>query len=315
MASTSRARRIFARFDPPTPEGVKIYLEHLMKLYILSDLHLEFAPFVPDYDAADAADVIVLAGDIHLGTHGIALAQWTFRGKPVIYVAGNHEFYGSHWDALLPELEEQAARSNVHFLENAAVTIDGIRFLGTTLWTDFEFFGSDTKAKNMALSEARLNDFRLIKAGLAPESQSRCYESDSGLAVRISPGQAYEGQLTAAHTLERHENSRAWLRDEVPKGDPAKTVVITHHFPHQNSCAPQWQNDPLTSIFGSTLPEDVLLSAKLWIHGHTHESCDYRLADAGRTVRIVCNPRGYPLERWAKSVENARFDPALFAEI
>lgn len=286
-----------------------------MKLYILSDLHLEFAGFTPDHDAADAADVIVLAGDIHLGTQGIAWAQWTFPDKPVIYVAGNHEFYHGHWNALLPALKEQAARSNVHLLENAAVTIDGIRFLGTTLWTDFEFFGSETKARNMALSESRLNDFRLIAAGLAPESQSRCYKSESGLAVTMSPGQAYEGRLTAAHTLERHENSRAWLRDELLKGDPAKTVVITHHFPHQNSCAPQWLDDPLTSIFGSALPEDILLGAELWIHGHTHDSCDYRLADAGRTVRIVCNPRGYPVGRRARSFENGCFDPALLVEI
>ena len=286
-----------------------------MKLYILSDLHLEFAPFVPDHHAADAADVIVLAGDIHLGTQGIAWAQWTFPDKPVIYVAGNHEFYREDWDALLSALQEQAARSNVHFLENAAVTINGIRFLGSTLWTDFEFFGIESRAANMALSESRLNDFRLIKAGLAPEPQSRCYEPAPGLAITMSPGQPYEGRLTAAHTLERHEDSRAWLLDELPKGNPADTVVISHHFPHKNSCASQWLNDPLTSIFGSNVKEDILLGASLWIHGHTHDSSDYRLRNAGRSVRVVCNPRGYPQGRRAKSFENARFDPALLVEI
>ena len=286
-----------------------------MKLYVVSDLHLEFAGFTPDHEAAEAADVIVLAGDIHLGVKGIAWAQWTFPDKPVIYVAGNHEFYGGHWDALLPALQEQAAQSNVHFLEDAAVTIDGIRFCGTTLWTDFEFFGIESRATNIALSESRLNDFRLIAAGLAPEPQSRCYAPEPRLGVTMNMGQTYEGRLMAAHTLERHENSRAWLRDELPKGDPAKTVVITHHFPHQNSCAPQWLDDPLTSIFGSALPEDILLGAELWIHGHTHDSCDYRLADANRSVRIVCNPRGYPLGRRARSFENARFDPALLVEI
>ena len=286
-----------------------------MKLYVLSDLHLEFAGFTADHEAVDAADVIVLAGDIHLGVQGIAWAQWTFPDKPVIYVAGNHEFYGGHWDVLLPELKEQAARSNVHFLENGAVTIGGIRFLGTTLWTDFEFFGIESRANNMALSECRRNDFRLIAAGLAPEPQSRCYEPAPGFGVTMSPGQAYEGRLTAAHTLERHQHSRAWLRAELSKGDPAKTVVITHHFPHQNSCAPQWLDDPLTSIFGSILPDEMLLGAKLWIHGHTHDACDYRLADANRSVRVVCNPRGYPLGRRARSFENARFDPALLVEI
>ena len=286
-----------------------------MKLYILSDLHLEFASFTPDHDAADAADVIVLAGDIHTGVQGIAWAQRSFPDKQVIYVAGNHEFYHGHWVALLPALKEQAARSNVHFLENAAVTIDGIRFCGTTLWTDFEFFGIESRAINMALSERRLNDFRLIAAGLAPEPQSLCYQSTPGLASTMSPGQAYVGQLTAAHTLERHQHSRAWLRDELPKGDPTKTVVITHHFPHRNSCAPQWQNDPLTSIFGSALPEDSLLGAKLWVHGHTHDSCNYRLGDGNRSVRVVCNPRGYPLGRQSGKYENGCFDPALLVDI
>ena len=286
-----------------------------MKLYILSDLHLEFAPFVPDHHAADAADVIVLAGDIHLGTRGIAWAQWTFPDKPVIYVAGNHEFYHGHWNAVLPALKKQAARSNVHFLEDAAITIDGVRFLGTTLWTDFEFFGRETKAKNMALAESRLNDFRRIRAGLVPELQSRCYAPEPRLGVTMSMGRAYEDWLTAAHTLERHEDSRAWLIDELPKGDPAKTVVISHHFPHKDSCASQWLNDPLTSIFGSNVQEDILLGTSLWIHGHTHDSCDYRLGNAGRAVRIVCNPRGYPLGRRAKSFENAHFDPALLLEI
>jgi len=285
-----------------------------MKLYVLSDLHLEFASFTPDPEAADAADVIVLAGDIQVGVEGIVWAQQTFPRKPVLYVAGNHEFYHGRWDALLPALQEQAAGSNIHFLEDAGVTIGGIRFLGTTLWTDYEFFGVESRAKNMALSEARLNDFRLIKAGLPPE-QSRYYEPPPGLGVTMSNGRAYEGLLTAAHTLKRHEDSRAWLSAELPKGDPKKTVVITHHFPHQNSCAPQWLDDPATSIYGSRLPQEVLLDAKLWVHGHTHHSCDYRLADAGRSVRVLCNPRGYPLGHWSRRLENPNFDPALLVEI
>ena len=107
----------------------------------------------------------------------------------------------------------------------------------------------------------------------------------------------------------------AWLRAELPQGDPDKTVVITHHFPHQHLCAPQWANDPITAIFGSKLPNDVLLGARLWIHSHTHDSCDFHLGDSSRTVRVVYNPRGYPLG-WLKSeFENARFDAAFTVHV
>ena len=121
---------------------------------------------------------------------------------------------------------------------------------------------------------------------------------------------------TPAHTLERHQQSLAWLRAELPKGEADRTVVVTHHFPHKNSCSPKWSNDPLTAIFGSMLPDEVLLGARLWIHGHTHDSCDYRLLDdSRRSVRVVCNPRGYPLGRLGDVFENTRFDPALLVEI
>jgi hypothetical protein len=107
----------------------------------------------------------------------------------------------------------------------------------------------------------------------------------------------------------------AWLVAELPKGEADRTVVVTHHFPHKNSSSPKWSNDPVTAIFGSRLPNEVLLGARLWIHGHTHDSCDYRLGDSQHSVRVVCNPRGYPLG-WHDSVfENPRFDPAYLVEI
>ena len=79
-----------------------------MKLLVLSDLHVEFAPFVPDAEAIQAADVVVLAGDIHKGVQGMDWARKTFLNQEIIYVAGNHEFYGQHWDKLLDRLRAQA---------------------------------------------------------------------------------------------------------------------------------------------------------------------------------------------------------------
>jgi predicted phosphodiesterase len=279
-----------------------------MKLYVLSDLHVEFAPFAPNPEAARAADVIVLAGDIHKDALGMAWAREAFPNKPIIYVAGNHEFYRQHWNAHLVQLREQAALHGIHFLENEAITIEGMRFLGATLWTDFEYFGASRRSQNMRLAENALNDFRLIAV-----------DPSLGSAPCVpTPEPAYKDRarrLTPQHTLQRHQETMNWLKAELAKGEPDKTVVVTHHFPHKNSCSPKWANDSLTSIFGSKLPNQVLLGARLWIHGHTHDSCDYRLGDSQHSVRVVCNPRGYPVLWFKDEFENTRFDPALLVEI
>jgi hypothetical protein len=279
-----------------------------MKLYVLSDLHVECAPFVPDLEAARTADVIVLAGDIHSGVLGMAWAREAFPAKPIIYVAGNHEFYREHWDAHLVQLRAQAGMHDIHFLENDTVTIDGMRFLGATLWTDFEYFGASRRSQNMRLAENSLNDFRFIEVDPPPGSTPCVPTPDPAHKDRAR-------RLTPAHTLQRHRQSLDWLRAELPRGDPDKTVVLTHHFPNKNSCSPKWASDPLTAIFGSKLDNEVLLGARFWIHGHTHDSCDYRLGDSRRSVRVVCNPRGYPVLWFKDEFENTRFDPALLVEI
>lgn len=105
-----------------------------LKLHVLSDLHLEFAPFVPP---STDADVVVLAGDIHIRTHGVEWAKRTFPDKRVVYVAGNHEYYGKAIPHLTDKLRACAAGSNVSVLDEETVTIDGVRFVGATMWTDW----------------------------------------------------------------------------------------------------------------------------------------------------------------------------------
>ncbi|MES2352252.1 MAG: metallophosphoesterase [Pseudomonadota bacterium] len=267
-----------------------------MKIHVLSDLHIEFAPFVPDPAAVEAADVIVLAGDISTGTQAIPWARKTFAGKPIIYIAGNHEFYRHHWTKLLPELRGLATGYGVHFLENDSVTIDGVRFLGCTLWTDFLLFGEAKKPDARREAMTFVNDFSQIKASFRRTDGAPTY------------------RLTTEHTIKRHHESLTWLKAELASGDPASTVVITHHYPSKRSTAPKWSNDLVSAIFGSNLPTEVLLGAKLWIHGHTHESCNYRIGDSRRSVRVVCNPRGYPLGWHKTEFENASFQPGLLID-
>lgn len=288
-----------------------------MKLLVLSDLHLELADFEPDGPSVETADVVVLAGDIHQGTKGISWARKTFDNKPVIYVAGNHEFYHFHWEKLLDDLREEALKQEVHFLENDSLNIDGVRFLGATLWTDFDYLGRSRRSQAMREAENRLNDYRLITAGMPPLELIETYQRKERMSVTVGPGRPYESELTAAHALKRHQESMAWLRSELPKGERSKTVVVTHHYPHQISTADRYQKDLLTPAFGSRLPIEMLTQASLWIHGHTHDSADYFVgvgANGADKVRVLCNPRGYPLGERAGPFENARFNSAQLVD-
>ena len=179
-----------------------------MKLQVLADIHLEFASFdVPDTDA----DVVARAGDIGTKLGGIELANRL--GKPVIYVAGNHEYYG---DAL-PKLTDKmraAAGPNVAFLENDEVIIGDVRFLGATLWTDFRLFGDAAKDYSMLVAGERMNDFRKIRC-------SPKYNRLSPLATAVL-----------------HRQTRQWLRTALQRDHAGPTVVVTHHAPSIRSSGP-----------------------------------------------------------------------------
>lgn len=250
-----------------------------MKLLVLSDLHVEFSPFTPDVAATNAADVVVLAGDIHRGSQVIPWARTTFPDKPVVLVAGNHEFYSHRWDAMVDRWREEALRYDVHFLEDQAITIEGIRFLGSTLWTDFEFFGTSRVEECMKVAQRMMADYRAI-SGCSPK-----------------------------RTLERHLVSRGWLERELQEPGH-RPVVVTHHYPHKSSTAKQYLDDLGTAAFGSQLPESLIRQTSLWIHGHTHSSHCY---DVGQ-CRVVANPRGYPRGWKQGGFENPEFEPGLLVD-
>lgn len=252
-----------------------------MKLLILSDLHVEFSPFVPDPLATAAADIVVLAGDIHKGSQVAGWARQTFGDKPIVLVAGNHELYGGHWERTLDQIREEALRAQVHFLENDTITLEGVQFLGATLWTDFEYFGSHQVDAAMAEARKYMADYRKID-GCTPEA-----------------------------TVERHRASLAWLQAELAKpGTPGLRVVVTHHYPRKRSTAKQYQNELCTAAFGSDLSAELLNQAGLWIHGHTHSSHQYRVGGC----RVVCNPRGYPWGWIDGEYENRDFDAGLLVK-
>ena len=252
-----------------------------MKLLTLSDLHVECASFRPEAAVLAAADVVVLAGDIHNGAQTAAWARQTFGDKPVVLVAGNHELYDGHWERTLDEIRTVARQMDVHFLENSAVTIDGLQFLGATLWTDFAYFGLEQRSQAMEEARRFMADYRAIQ-GCSPE-------------------------LTA----QRHWHSLQWLQQELDRpGAASARVVVTHHYPHRQSTAAQYRSDLCTAAFGSQLSLNLFAQAGLWVHGHTHSSHNYAVG----ACRVVCNPRGYPRRRIPGAFENADFDPHLLLE-
>lgn len=83
-------------------------------------------------------------------------------------------------------------------------------------------------------------------------------------------------------------NDRA--RDFIAANAAQIDVMVTHFLPTEHSVAPQFKKSALNPYFVSDVERDLRTSGiPLWVHGHTHTSCDYTL---GRT-RVVCNPFGY----------------------
>ena len=161
-ASARRRNRIAGE-----PAGVSATHAELVKLNILSDLHLSLGALeIPRNDA----DAVILAGDIARPREA---ASWASGfSKPVLYVPGNHEFYGGSIVRAADELKQLCAGSHIRVLDNDEVIIDGVRFLGTTLWTDFMLFGEGEKrAAAMRQAVSFMRDFSRIRIGNAAEAQ------------------------------------------------------------------------------------------------------------------------------------------------
>jgi predicted phosphodiesterase len=250
-----------------------------VRLHVLSDLHLERSPFSPP--AVDA-DVVVLAGDIARGIDGVEWAREREHERPVLYLAGNHEFYGHSTPALIDQMRFAAEGSSVRVLENDEVVIDGVRFLGCTLWSDFDFDGPEHREISMKLCERVVNDYEHITFG------------------------STQRRLTPRDTRLIHLASRRWLSARLAQPHDGPTVVLTHHAPLIRARPPLPLQRALAGAFASDVTE--LMGAErtgLWIYGHTHRVADLELAG----THVVSNPRGYPHE------PADGFDPACVVEL
>ncbi len=281
----------------------------VMKIQIVSDLHLEFADLFIKNE--HNADVLVLSGDILVADdfhnqpadlkiadvpesgYGRArrairyrdfLSRVSFQFPHVIYVMGNHEHYHGKFDLSADLIRTTLGHLNIHnvyLLDNDTKDIDGVRFVGGTMWTDCNKGDPMTQYH----LEQCMNDFRVIRI-------------------------AKEGfrKFLPARTITEHVKTRDYIKTVVEGTDADMPVVVcTHHAPSALSIHEMYKHDHLMNGGYYSDLSDMLMDQpkiKLWTHGHMHQCFDYQLGD----VRVVCNPRGY-------NDENPNFNSNFIVEV
>ncbi len=266
-----------------------------MRLLVLSDLHIEYAPFAAPLDR-DAFDAVVLAGDIGQASLAVRWAREVFPDHRIVQIAGNHEFFNTVREPALQAMRETARQLEVDLIESDSVVIGELEFIGCTAWTDYRLYEPAGRPRHMraqdvmAATEPVMLDYR------------RIWVEEATAAQRMRP-------FRPSDSVALHEQAREWLARTLARPcSVARRVVVTHHLPSWHSVSPAYADSFTNPAFASDL--DALFSGvDLWIHGHTHSSHDYYCSGC----RVVCNPRGYPMR--AGGFENPRFDPARVIDV
>ena len=280
----------------PTPRRRRGRDNGPVKIQLLSDLHLETQPEVQVHPLP-GADVLVLAGDIgsyqpgsRLPGADFGLERFSPRNgwpTPVLFVPGNHEYDSFEYDSVHPRLRATCERLGITWLEREVVVLDGVRFLGTTLWSDFDAFAAQAPDTARALKQRdkafRAANFYLPKAAATLHGEPLLAEGWRALGL----------------------DCQSWLRQALAQPFDGPTAVVTHFAPTLRSADPRYGLTPGTAGFCNAL-DDLLPQADLWMHGHLHCCNDYRV---GR-CRVVANPLGYE-----RKGEHAQFRPGLLIEL
>lgn len=260
-------------------------LLNLMKITLLSDLHLNFGGLKVTNN--QEADVLVLAGDIleiadvveqtPIGKYYVKfLKDCGKKFKKVFYVMGNHEHYFSDITTAVDKLKPYLPK-NVTVLDDNSEYYEGVHFVGSTLWTNMNHENPHV----INYIESQMNDYRCIK------------NEDFGF-------------LTAEMVLDLHDKAVKWLDQVLPTLKQGPIVVVTHHAPHINSLSKEY-NYELSAAYATDLTELIgKHQPQYWLHGHIHASRDYQVGE----TRIVSNPRGYN-----NYGENPDFDVELTIEV
>ena len=260
-----------------------------MRIQLFSDLHLErYSAFQPKF-AADT-DVVILAGDIGSYQPGSRLETDDFglgRFSPlqsdlpcahVLFVTGNHEFDSLEFDEAYARLRTTCDRLGITWLEREVVIIGHVRFVGTTLWTDFDALAGKEQDMTKRL-QLREKAYRAANYYLSKNTTRKAGEP-----------------VLAEEIREMSLQCQAWLRDALTVPFDGVTVAVTHFAPSLLSADPRYGLAAGTAGFCNSLDELFPL-ADVWMHGHLHCAHDYLVQgnDNGKpwSCRVVANPLGY----------------------
>ena len=282
-----------------------------MNIQLLSDLHLESHPHFSAQPLA-GADVLVLAGDIgsyqlnsdltRLGVPDFGLARFSPRPvheggagwpTPVIFVPGNHEYDGLEFDEAHQRLRQACERWGLIWLEQESVLLQGVRFVGCTLWSDFDALSSaaGTPANAAAAPGALAEQLK---------ARDKAFRA-ANFYLRKNHSLQAGAPMLAEQVREQALKSQRWLRQALATGFDGPTVAVTHFAPSLLSADPRYGLTPGTAGFCNAL-DDLLPAAQLWLHGHLHCPQDY----VSRGCRVVANPLGY-----ARKGEQKNYRPEL----
>lgn len=254
-------------------------------------------------------DILVLAGDIDNGIAGLTWAKEQSK-CPVLYVPGNHEFYGmGPIGRTMRSISEYARDNGIHALvwPGDKVEIGDYWFVGGTLWTDFALFGEDAKMQVKGDCGHYMMDYRWIEATdyrpLTPQ------ETAVQVVAEAMNGTLYR-KLTTDDTEKLHRDFFAGLCKNVLAAKEAgkKVVVVTHHAPSIQSSAPKYRHDLTTGGYASRLEFMFEPPIVAWCHGHMHNTSAYHI----NGIPVYCNPRGYATGR---RLENESFLPDLVIDL
>ncbi len=211
----------------------------MKKIFVVSDLH--FASKVQSISVPEEADVIAIAGDI---VHEeIVFKHFAQFGKPVIAVAGNHDYWGRDISDGVTALRAIAASyPNVHVLENETFIVGDLRFIGSTFWTSY----GELHPRLVVEAATYLLDFARIKADswLADKQnleflQEKITQIDIE-ALRIPAIEHFLPTVEKILARKRfhpiigyaqHQKAIDFISTELATAFEGKTIVITHHPP------------------------------------------------------------------------------------
>lgn len=254
---------------------------------LLSDLHLEGSNIEINNPGWDC---LVIAGDLSSDLDNIDHFFYYCAPKdiPIIYVLGNHEFEGKRLDLATNKIRDLLKPyENVHLLDNESIVINGVKFIGTTLWSNFESAGMHMKKEEMNWAKFHVVDFSSIFD-----------KNDKGKYVPINPEKM----------IELNKKAYQFLEFELKKNEfNGPKIVVSHFAPHKNSIHSSYENK-MSSYWVNHL-EELLGFSDYWFHGHTHNSFDYTVEG----TRVVCNPRGF--SRIFNMAQNQNFNKELILSL